>query len=414
MMFRFLTLILFSVSQISLPAQEEQKFQSGSWGASLQRADGHFIAFNFDVSRVGLKNFIYIRNATERLKVDNIRIAGDSVWIGLPFFDSKIRAAFKGNDILEGWWIKRLKDHDQVMAFTARLNQGFRFSPSAGPARWNISGRWAVTFWSPSGLDSTAAVGEFVQKGNRVTGTFLHPTGDYRYLEGIVTGDSLKLSCFDGGHAYLFTAKIEGNQLLSGGLHYSGPTYKEQWTAKRDENARLPDEFSLTRLKAGQTRLDFSFRDINGKMVSIHDARFQNKVVLVQIMGSWCPNCMDETHFLSRFYDSYRTKGVEIIGLAYERSTDFARSQKSLRTFQQRFDVHYPLLITGVTDADSMQTQKTLPQLENIEGFPTTIFISKTGEVAKIHTGFNGPATGAHYEAEKQTFARIVDELLAR
>jgi thiol-disulfide isomerase/thioredoxin len=131
-------------------------------------------------------------------------------------------------------------------------------------------------------------------------------------------------------------------------------------------------------------------------------------------MGSWCPNCLDETSFLSKFYESYRKKGVEIIGLAYERSTDFSLSQKNLRSFQERLHVPYPLLITGVSESDPEKAKKTLPQLEGIEGFPTTIFIDRAGQVQKIHTGFNGPATGEHYEEEKKTFYSIVDALLVQ
>lgn len=121
---------------------------------------------------------------------------------------------------------------------------------------------------------------------------------------------------------------------------------------------------------------------------------------------------MDETAFLSPFYNEYRSKGVEIIGLAYERSTDFVRSQKSLRSFQQRFQVKYPILITGVAVGDPQRAEKTLPQLEKIVGFPTTIFLDKTGRIARIHTGFNGPGTGAHYEEQKKEIYQTVDELL--
>jgi hypothetical protein len=105
---------------------------------------------------------------------------------------------------------------------------------------------------------------------------------------------------------------------------------------------------------------------------------------------------------------------VEVIGLAYERSTDFAKSQKSLRSFQDRLQVKYPLLITGVSESDPEKAKKTLPQLEDIEGFPITIFIDKAGQVQKIHTGFSGPATGEHYEEEKKTFYSIVDALLVQ
>jgi thiol-disulfide isomerase/thioredoxin len=255
-------------------------------------------------------------------------------------------------------------------------------------------------------------VGEFGQQGSRLTGTFLEQTGDYRFLEGVVDGDSLKLSCFDGGHAYLFTAKIDNDGRISGGQYYAGPTYHQPWIAEKDANAKLPDEFSLTKWKKEDAHLAFHFRDLDGNPVSLADKRFLGKVVLIQLMGSWCPNCMDETRFLSKFYDEYRDKGVEIIALAYERSTDFARSQTSVRSFQQRFQVKYPMLITGVSVNDSLRAQKTLPQLDAILGFPTTIFVNKNGDIEKIHTGFNGPGTGEHYEEQKKEFHTTVDGLL--
>jgi thiol-disulfide isomerase/thioredoxin len=393
-------------------AQPQHPLEQGPWRAWLEREDGPHIMFNFEVTQRAGKAVLFIRNAAERLLVDSIRVAGDSIWIRLPFFDSEIKASFGSQDKLHGVWIKRLSDSYQVMAFGAQRGQSFRFTPILGPARASVSGRWAASFRSAGQQDSTFCVGEFVQTGNEVTGTFLNAAGDYRYLQGIVTGDSLLLSCFDGGHAYLFTASVRNNKQLVGGRYYSGPTHWETWTGLKDPDAHLPDEFSLTRLKPGASKLDFSFRDIEGRIISLGDERFRNKVVIVQIMGSWCPNCMDETRFLSQLYDLNRSKGLEIIGLAYERSTDFARSQSTLRSFQLRFNVHYPLLITGVTNTDPEMTQKTLPQLEAIAGFPTMIFIDRSGRVQKILTGFNGPATGIHYAEEKKTISTIVEGLL--
>jgi thiol-disulfide isomerase/thioredoxin len=236
--------------------------------------------------------------------------------------------------------------------------------------------------------------------------------GDLRYLEGVVIGDSLKLSCFDGTHAYFFTAKIDGHS-LSGGEYFAGPTAHETWTAVKDDNAKLEDQFAMTKWKQ-DVPFTFSFKDINGNVVSLSEPRFKGKVVLVQIMGSWCPNCMDETRFLSGFYNEYQPKGVEIVALAYERSTDFARSQVSLRSFQQRFQVKYPMLITGVAVGDPQRAEKTLPQLERIVNFPTTIFVDKAGRIAKIHTGFSGPGTGEHYEEQKKEIYATVNELLGQ
>ena len=400
----------FLISCFISSGQQNRNLQNGLWRAVLERKDGSEIVFNFEAKDSAGKKILYIRNAAERLLVDDIVVKGDSVFITLPFFESQLRASFINSNELKGVWLKRLVDKYQVIPFTAYYDQPFRFNAPSNAAMANVSGRWAVKFLKAA-KNEELSVGEFVQQGNHVTGTFLNETGDYRFLEGVMDGDSFKLSCFDGGHAFLFTGKVDGDS-ISGGQYFSGPAFKLGWVAKKDANAQLPDEFSLTKMRQGESKFDFSFKDIDGKQVSIHDARFKNKVLLIQIMGSWCPNCMDETPFLSGLYDKYKSKGVEVIGLAYERSTDFERSQKSLRSFQKRFHVQYPILVTGVSVNDSLRSEKTLPQLEKIEGFPTTIFINKKGEVEKIHTGFNGPGTGEHYEEQKKEFYEIVDELL--
>ena len=66
------------------------------------------------------------------------------------------------------------------------------------------------------------ALAEFEQTGDKLTGSFITPSGDYRFLEGIVTGDSLKLSTFDGSHAYTFYAKIASAQKITGGVYLAG------------------------------------------------------------------------------------------------------------------------------------------------------------------------------------------------
>lgn len=121
---------------------------------------------------------------------------------------------------------------------------------------------------------------------------------------------------------------------------------------------------------------------------------------------------MDETKFLSDYYNKNHQRGIEIIGLAYERTTDFENSQKALAPFMKRLDVQYPVLITGVAVSDSLLTQKTIPQLEKINAFPTTIFVDRKGNIRKIDSGFNGPATGEHYTEFKKEFNEIIDRLL--
>lgn len=382
---------------------------TGNWLATLQRPDGEKIFFNFVMLKNNNKTVLYVINAAEKIKVDNIRFTADSVYISMPVFESVIKAAIK-NNTWQGTWTKGGTSTEHVMAFSAQPSQK-RFSATAGNALFNVTGRWAVSFEG----DKSAAfpsVAEFKQIGNKLTGTILTPTGDYRYLEGIVTGNQIKLSTFDGGHAFLFTATVSNHKTITTGQFYSGKTFKESWHAVKNAKAKVNVAAAAMAMKPGEERLNFSFPDLDAKAVSINDERFKNKVVIVQIMGSWCPNCMDETAFLSEYYNKNKHRGVEVISLAYEYSTDFERSVKSVKKFQQRFNVQYPMLITGVSVSDSLRTEKTLPQVTPIKFFPSSIIIDKKGMVRKFDTGFVGPGTGKYYEAYLKEFYAFMDKLL--
>ena len=165
-------------------------------------------------------------------------------------------------------------------------------------------------------------------------------------------------------------------------------------------------------MREGFKKLDFAFKDLKGNVVSINDGKYKNKVVVIQLMGSWCANCLDETKFLSNYYNNDRPKNVEIIALAYEFTTDRNRSIKSIAKFQKLLDVKYPMLITGVAAGDDKKTEKTLPQLTSIKSFPTSIFIDKKGNVSEIHTEFYGPGSGEYYIESKNKFYETIKRLL--
>jgi thiol-disulfide isomerase/thioredoxin len=402
----FSAALLTGLTHISIA---QTTLKTGIWRGALITASANEIPFNFEVTNTGGKQELAIINSTEHFKVTDVTAKGDSVFIKMPLFDSEFRLKLDGNN-LKGHYIRHLGDRDVPMDFTATAGTPWRFLKTPAKTAYNVSGRWSAIIGEGDGRDTT--VGEFKQVGQKVTGTFLTTTGDYRFLEGTVSGDELSLSCFDGGHAFVFTAKITGANTLTDGKFFSGLTGKDVWSAIRNENAKLPDAYSLTALKPGYKKLAFSFKDLAGKTVSLDDARFKNKVVIVQILGSWCPNCMDETAYMVNYYKKYQPKGVEVIGLAYERTTDFAKSQRALAQVKNRFDVKYPILITGYT-SNKVETAKSLPMLTKVVGFPTTIIIDKAGDVRKIHTGFNGPGTGEHYTEFISEFEKLTDDLLA-
>lgn len=406
------TLAIGLFALLSVGASAQTSLQHGAWRAALLRNDGNKIIFNLDIQQQKGKTVFYIVNEPEKMLADDVTIVADSVFINMPVFESAFRLKIISKDSLSGTWIRKTTSKDIVMPFTATTKEAYRFPAVHGDATENVNGKWKIDF-TRSNNSEREAIGQFVQKGNQVTGSILTPSGDYRYLSGIVTGDSLQISTFDGIHAMVFTGKINKGSITNGNL-YSGPVSKEVWTAKKDEQAALSAE-QVTRLKDGEDgSLNFSFPDIDGKQVSIKDKRFKNKVVIIQLMGSWCPNCMDETAFLSEYYDKNNKKGVEVIGLAYEYTTDFKRSAASVRKFQKRFNVNYPLLITPTTVSDSLHTEKTLPQLTAIKVFPTTLILDKNGKVTEITTDFYGPGTGDYYTRYKEAFEKKINELLEK
>ena len=391
-------------------ASAQTKLKTGLWRGALKTASGTEIPFNFDVKDTAGTQQLAIINGAERFKVTDVTTKGDSVFIHMPLFNSEFKLKLGDGGSLKGNWVRHLGQKDLLVEFTATPNTSWRFFSSPEKPAFNVHGRWSAIIGEGEGKDTT--VGEFKQNGAKITGTFLTTTGDYRYLDGIVAGDKMYLSCFDGGHAFVFTATIKDAQTITDGKFYAGYSSIQPWAAVKDENAKLPDAYSLTALKPGFKKIDFTFKDINGKEVSLQDARYKNKVVIVQILGSWCPNCMDETAFMVPYYKKYKSKGVEVIGLAYERTTDFAKSQKALLQLKNRFNIPYPILITGYT-SDKVETAKSLPMLAKIVGFPTTIIIDKNGDVRKIHTGFSGPGTGEHYTEFVSEFEKLTDDLLA-
>lgn len=386
---------------------KDQDLKPGIWRATVE-IQGRELPFNFEVKRNNKNDTeIYLINADERLLLDEISIAGDSIDINLHIFDANFKAVIKG-DTLEGLFIKNFAK-DYRLPFRAVHGQSFRFAKSTNNVEVpDFAGKYEVSFIHEA--DTTPAIALFEQSGDSVSGTFLTPTGDYRYLQGDVVDGTLHLSTFDGNYAYLFTAVKQDDETLHG-KYYSGKTWMENWIARKDENATLPDAENLTYLKEGYERIEFNFPDVNGNNVSLNDEKYRNKVVILQLFGTWCPNCMDETRFLAPWFKENKDRGVEIIGLAYERKADFNYASERIKKMAEKLDVNYDFAIAGTEDKD--KASETLPMLNKVIAFPTTIFIGKDGKVKKIHTGFTGPSTGVYYEQFQQQFNETINELLS-
>lgn len=388
----------------------------GPWRGELA-AQGQKIPFLFEVKTEAGKPVVYLinkgLNGEERLRCDEISAAGDSATIRMHVFDAALVVRADGKDKLKGTWVKYDSKTPYRVPLVATAGTQPVIEKDSGES-FGVAGTWQTTFTDETGK-SYPAVAVFKGGYPVATGTFLTTTGDYRYLAGKAVALELELSTFDGSHAFLFKARNVGNNkqgvpVLRGDF-YSGKSGHETWTATLDPKAKLPDADTLTYLKKGESRLNFKFPSlVKGSTISPTDAKYRGKVVVLQVLGSWCPNCMDESRFLAPWYEQNKARGVEVIGLGYERMADYDQAAARLKQMKERLNMGYDVAVAGVANKDSVA--KSMPQLAKFLAFPTTIFLDKKGVVRSIHTGFSGPGTGQYYEEEKAHFNRTVDKLL--
>lgn len=389
------------------PKDSAKQPNTGMWQAKLKVKDNNTLPFNFELYRSDSQQLqIKILNGKEVITVDEITINNDSILIKAPVFEGYITAQFSETE-MEGKFI--IESLDRIVSFEAIFGEENRFSDTKTPNQ-NVSGIWETEF-SPNTDDSYMGKGIFTQNDGVVSGTFRTTTGDYRYLEGVMDKDSLKLSAFDGAHAFLFMAKVDDG--IIDGTFYSGNHFKEPFTAKRNETYELPSPDSLTFIKEGYDKLTFTFPDMDENQVSLSDSKFEDKVVIVQLMGSWCPNCLDETKFLVDYLEKNKNEDLAVVGLAFEQAKTKELAKKSIQRLVDRIGISYPILLAQYGTYDKEKAQKKLPMLNHVLSYPTTIFVDKKGEVRKIHTGFNGPATGDKFEDFKLEFNEFIEQLLS-
>lgn len=369
---------------------------------------GHTLPITFSLERADTSWSMTMTNSTERIQVTDIEIHGDSLRIRMPLFDSEFKGTLENDSSITGHWYNYLKGPDHAIPFTAVAGNFGRFADGNAPVA-DLTGNWQTHF-SPGTTDAYNAIGEFKQdKEGVVQGTFLTETGDYRFLEGRFTGDSLKLSAFDGSHAFLFLAKLQNDTLH--GSFMSGVHWQEPWTAVRDDDYQLRDPDSLTSLREGYSRASFSFPDTEGNLVSSEDPEFKGRPMMVQVMGSWCPNCVDETRLLNEVHGRFHDRGLRIVSIAFEKYAKREQALQALQRFKSTLDVPYPILYGG--HASKEEAGGKLPFLDHLMSYPTCIFIDKNGLVRRIRTGFYGPGTGTHYEHYRRSLDSYIESLLS-
>lgn len=366
----------------------------------------------FLISKKEKDNFLLVKNGTEEIKVNNFTLNENKLEFEMPVFNSKISSK-KVNEEWKGEWDKLPGNEKpyKLNFYAFKTNEipthfkDERFEIAQNDKLSNVDGKWAVEF-SPGTEDSYPAIGEFKQNGNDLTGTFMTETGDYRFLAGKIYGNQFYLSCFDGSHAFLFKGSAKGKKIQ--GSFFSGNHWEEPWVGKFDPDVSLEDPYQLTTFQKEKGNFDFSFQNLKAENVTMKDLLKDKKGLLVQIFGSWCPNCMDETALFTELYSDYRKKGIEFVGIGFERNGELNKDKITLQKYINHFDIHYPILYGG--KASKKLASEKFPMLNKIISFPTSVLLDANGQIVQIHTGFNGPAT-SKFEPYKKNLLATLDKL---
>jgi len=379
----------------------------GSWLMKMQLEEA-ILPFSFELKKQDESYQIIISNAEEKIQIDEVKLFKDSIEFQMPVFESAFYLKVHSEDSLSGTWINYYRSEDYVIDVWASQSDKLRFTEASesNQASRQLFPKYEVTF-SPNETDSAKAIGLFETNNGRVKGTFATETGDYRYLEGKLIGDSLFLSTFDGSHAFYFSAAVRDSSLE--GIFLSGIHHRERWLAKKNDAFELRDPDSLTALSSN-AKVSFSLPNTKGELVSLDDSTFENKIKIIQIMGSWCPNCLDESRYFKDLYAKYAPKGLEIIALAFERSRNEANALHNLERLTEKEKLSYPILLGGYSREDGPST--VFPMLDKIRSYPTSLFLDRDNRIRKIHTGFYGPGTGKYYDEYRKETEAFVEELL--
>src|SRR5690606_6419012 len=365
--------------------------QNGIWRFSL-KIENEELPFNVELTDLNSENAkVVFLNGDERIETNEVIVQDDSILIRLPVFDTELRGMIESENLITGFWINKTRQNYSI-PFVADYNKNYRFTPSKTSTV--ISERFHVIFDQSSDTPWNAIL-ILHQEPAKVTGTFLTETGDYRYLEGNIMNDKLYLSTFDGSHAFLFQADIKSDSLING-VFISGIHYQTDWSGKADTTFALRQPQELTYLKKGYEYLDFKLPNELGDTITWNDLNFDNKVVIVDIMGSWCPNCMDASASLKELTKSYSSDDIEIVTIAFELTADIDEARKRIFKMQGDLGLDKKFLFGGYVSKEN--TAATFPMLNQIMSFPTLIFIGKDREIKQIYTGFYGPGTGIYYD----------------
>ncbi len=410
-----LSLLSVIILAIVFSACKKSADPVGVWRGTIRNNSGEEVAFTLEVNREGDGIVGSLVNGDDRTVSTSGSFEGDTLKLRYDFYDAELNAVIVGDELGGGFtrqWQKQTLVRKLRAVRVTGADTAARAASNPSNSSHDISGEWVmrvgeepkVSFWRAA----------FKQQGPRAKGTIIPVSGDWGEMTGSFENNQLTLNRFDGINCRVFKATLTPQGALEGfvDLGLFAPKRKviaERLTSEnRSSVASLPDPINHTRMTNAAEPFRFSSPDPDGKTVSSTDERFKNKVVIVTITGSWCPNCYDEAPVLQEFYERYRERGLEVVALSFEYTGEAARDTRQIKAFAKRLGVKYPILYAGGVE----EAEKKLSQLVNFGAYPTTIYIGRDGLVKRIHAGFEGKATGERFTKLRAEMEAVIEDLL--
>jgi thiol-disulfide isomerase/thioredoxin len=391
--------------------QHEQKIPDrGMWHGGVELAEGILVPFRMSLDFTGTKPTGYFLVGSEKTVIPELAKDGNLVTLGFSEYGAEVRATWDGTR-LNGDYRRIRSDGTKSFNFTASPDGTTSTEPPPQPVRALVpDGNYQVFFQGEDKVDNTT-VGKFWSKDDTLYGTFIAPDGDYGLLTGKASGKVIQLSRFTGWQAIAIVLELDGSAWSGKFYAASNPKPRPLVLQPRTDLKLDTPAAMRTAMKNPSAEFAFSGVSISGETVRHTDERFKGKALIVDIMGTWCHNCLDEAPVLQRLQDRFGKDGLEVVGLSFEITDDPATAKKNLQLYKDRFGLTYTLLFCGSIDDENVKKQ-IHSQLDNFFAYPTAIFIDRAHKVREIHSGFKGPGTGDEFQSQIREFEELTGKFL--